>query len=102
MELKAIMKELDQPFSTNHAYVIIESNSQGCLDMMLGRGDQWEANNWRNPSGNQVQNQQFVERMTSALRLLSVEFRKVARHKGEERNEVVDILAVKGRNDQPT
>jgi ribonuclease HI len=54
-ELRAI-EECVKLF-TGRAYLVIESDSQGCLDSMTGRCNKWEADDWRNLSGNAVKDQ---------------------------------------------
>jgi ribonuclease HI len=98
MELEALLKWLSQPFLTEEAYVVIESDSESCIHMMAGAGEIWKANGWKNLSGSDVKNRPLVEEILARLKFLKVEFRKVAGHAGNEWNEVVDRLAMKGRD----
>jgi hypothetical protein len=87
------------PVRTMRVYIIIESGSQGCLDMMTDRAAEWEANNWHKLGGNPVQNQQLAERITAILTMFDIEFRKVKGHNNDEWNDLADKLAVEGRDE---
>jgi hypothetical protein len=67
--------------------------------MMMEGAKVWEANNWRKAGGGDVRNRPQVEEIAAHLRSLHTEFRKVSGHKGDEWNDVVDRLAVKGRDE---
>jgi ribonuclease HI len=83
MELTAIKEALD--FWPNlRAYVVIESDSEGCLKMMLGKGEQWIAENCINLADQRVKNQELVNEITLRLRTLNAEFRKVKGHNNDQ------------------
>jgi ribonuclease HI len=98
MELEALLQGLTQPFFTRPGYLVIESDSESCLHMMIEGAKIWEANCWRKVGGD-VRNRAQVEEIAGRLKPLQAEFRKVAGHKGDEWNDVVDRLAVKGRDE---
>jgi hypothetical protein len=99
MELRAIdeaLKFLPEDFK---GYVVIESDSKGCLDTMKGRGQRWKKDNYVNLSGNKVKNEKFVDSIIGRLESLTVEYRKVDGHSGDPWNDRADALAVMGRNE---
>jgi ribonuclease HI len=55
MELKAIDEGLTF-LPSLRAYVVIESDSQGCLDMMMGEGAEWKADDYLRLNGERVKN----------------------------------------------
>jgi ribonuclease HI len=67
--------------------------------MMMEGAKIWEANGRRKPGGGGVKNKPQIEEIAARLKPLYVEFRKVQGHNGDEWNEVVDRLAVKGRDE---
>jgi ribonuclease HI len=76
MELRAIDEALG--FLGNvRGYAVIESDSQGCLDMMMGKSQIWEAGNWIKLNGSRVKNQSLVSSISTKLRSFNVQFRKV-------------------------
>jgi ribonuclease HI len=91
MELRAIDEAL-KFFGNVRGYAVLESDSQGCLDMMPGRGNQWEAENWRKKDGKGVKNAELVSSITTRLRPFNVEFRKIKGHRADE-------LADRGRDE---
>jgi ribonuclease HI len=66
---------------------------------MIDGAKVWETNGWRKVGGGDVRNRRQVDELAGGLKQLFVEFRKVAGHQGDEWNEVVDRLAVKGRDE---
>jgi ribonuclease HI len=96
MELRAIDEAL-KFFGNVRGYAVLESDSQGCLDMMLGRGAKWEADNWTKLDGSLVKNRELVSSITARLRSFNVEFRKIKGHSNDQWNDSVDALAVQGR-----
>jgi ribonuclease HI len=97
MELRAIDEAL-KFFGNVRGYAVLESDSQGCLDMMLGRGLKWEANNFTKLNGTRVKNQELVSSITARLRSFNVEFRKVKGHNDDPWNDTADTLADTGRD----
>jgi ribonuclease HI len=98
MELQAIAESLDFIPNTS-CYIVIESDSEGCLHMMMGAGEIWMANNYLHLKGNLVKNKELVDRICVRLRTLHAQFRKVGGHKGDQWNDRADALAVMGRNE---
>jgi ribonuclease HI len=88
MELRAIDEALE--FLKN----VIESDSEGCIATMIGRGEQWEADNYIRLNGEAVKNRALASSITSKLRSINVEFRKVQGHHGDQWNDAADALAV--------
>jgi ribonuclease HI len=98
MELRAIDEALG--FLGNaRGYAVIESDSQGCLDMMTGKGQQSEAANYTKLDGSQTKNKHLVSNVTTKLRSINAQFRKVKGHNGDQWNDAVDALADKGRDE---
>jgi ribonuclease HI len=98
MELRAIDEALG--FLGNvRGYVVVESESQGCLDIMMGRGEQWEAENYIRLNGERAKNRHLVSNITTKLRTLNVQFRKVKGHSNDQWNDALDALADRGRDD---
>jgi ribonuclease HI len=98
MELRAIDEAL-KFFGNVRGYEVLESDSQSCLDMMLGRGSKWEADNWTRLDGSRVTNQELVANITARLRSFNVEFRKIKGHNNDPWNDRADALADQGRDE---
>jgi ribonuclease HI len=97
MELQAINEAL--LFIPNvRSYVVIESDSQGCLNTMLGAGERWMADNYIRLNGERVK-KGLVDNITLRLRTVNAEFRKIKAHNGDQWNERADALAVMGRDE---
>jgi ribonuclease HI len=99
MELQAIdeaLKLLPADFS---GYVVIESDSEGCIDTMRTRGQRWKRDNYVNLRGCKVKNQKFVDSIITRLETLKVDYRKVKGHNNDTWNDRADALAVMGRNE---
>jgi ribonuclease HI len=99
MELRAIdeaLKFLPEDFK---GYVVIETDSKGYMDTMMGRGKRWQRDNYVNLRGNKVKNAGFVDSIIRRLETLTVEYRKVEGHSGDPWNDRADALAVMGRNE---
>jgi hypothetical protein len=67
--------------------------------MTMGGAKVWESNCWRKPGGGDVANKPQVEEIAARLKPRFTEFGKIAGHNGDERNDVVGRLAVKGRDE---
>jgi ribonuclease HI len=98
MELRAICEAL-RFLGNNKGYAVIESDSQSCLEVMLGRGQKWEADNFTRLNGLRVKNQGLVSEITARLRSFNVEFRKVKGHNNDPWNDTADALADQGRDE---
>jgi hypothetical protein len=66
---------------------------------MMGRGEQWEADNYIRLNGEAVKNRELVQNITSKLRTINVQFRKVKGHNNDQWNDRADELAVMGRDE---
>jgi ribonuclease HI len=86
MEFTAILKELEF-LPMVRAYVVIESDSEGCLGAMLG-----------NVKGLRVKNQGLVHQITLRLRTLHAQFRKVKGYHDDQWNDRTDALPDMGRD----
>jgi ribonuclease HI len=98
MEPRAIDEALGF-FRNVRGYAVIESDSQGCLDTMMGRGEQWQADNYIRLNGEAAKNQRLVASITTKLKAFNVQFRKVKGHNNDQWNDAVDALADRGRDD---
>jgi ribonuclease HI len=98
MELRAIDEALGF-FKNVRGYAVIESDSEGCLATMMGRGEQWEADNFIRLNGDLVKNRDLLQNITAKLRSINVRFRKVKGHNNDQWNDAADALAVRGKDD---
>jgi ribonuclease HI len=98
MKVKAIDGALGF-FKNVRGYQVIESDSEGCLATMMGRGDQWEADNFIRLNGEVVKNGDLVRAITAKVKTINVQFRKVKGHSNDQWNDAADALAVQGRDD---
>jgi ribonuclease HI len=98
MELRAIDEELGL-FKNVKSYAMIESDSERCLATMMGRGEQWEADNYIRFNGEAVKNRDLVPSITAKLRMINVEFRKAKCNNNDQWNDSAEALAVQGRDD---
>jgi hypothetical protein len=80
-------------------YVVIETDSKGCMETMIGRGQRWQRDNYVNLRGNKVKNAGFVDSIIERLKTLTAEYRKVQGHNGDQWNDRADKLAVIGRDE---
>jgi ribonuclease HI len=95
------LQDIDEALSffTGRAHVVIESDSQGCPDMMMGTGEQWQADNYITLMGDAVKNRKLVGTIKNRLKTLNVQFGTVKGHNYDQWNDAVDALAVTGRDD---
>jgi ribonuclease HI len=98
MELKAIDEALGF-FRGVRVYAVIESDSEGCLAMMIRRGEQCEADNFIRLNWEAVKNRKLVESITTKLKAFNVQFRKVEGHKNDQWDDAADASVVRGRDD---
>jgi ribonuclease HI len=99
MELQAITEALEFLPQDFKGYVVIESDSEGCLKVMLGSGRRWQIDNYVNLKGNKVKNRGFIDRIVRRLETLHADYRKVKGHDNDQWNDRADALAVMGRNE---
>jgi ribonuclease HI len=99
MELQAIAEALEFLPKDFKGYVVIETDSKGCLDTMMGLGRRWQIDNYVNLKGNRVKNRSFVDRIVNRLKSLHADYRKVVGHSGDQWNDRADQLAVQGRDE---
>jgi ribonuclease HI len=98
MEWKAIDEALGF-FKNVRGHAVIESDSEGCLAVMMGRGEQWEADNYIHLNGEAVKNRELVQNIVAKLKSVNVQFRKVLAHHNDQWNVAADALAAQGRDD---
>jgi ribonuclease HI len=99
MELQAIAEALDFLPRDVPCYVIIESDSEGCVNVEIGAGMRWKMDNYVNLKGNKVKNKEFIDRTTKRLQPLHTTFKKIKGHDGDQWNDMADDLAAMGRNE---
>jgi ribonuclease HI len=57
MELEALIQGVTRPFFTRGGcYLVIESDSKGCIHAILDGAKVWQANGWRKIGGGDVAN----------------------------------------------
>lgn len=66
---------------------------------MIGRGEQWKADNYIRLNGNAVKNGELFQNIMMKLRSINVQFRKVKGHNNDQWNDASDALAVRGRDE---
>jgi hypothetical protein len=81
------------------AYVVIESDSEGCSKTMMGGGEHWMAENYIRLDGTHTKNEGLVDEITLRLRMLNAQFRKVRGHNNDQWNDMADALADTGRDE---
>jgi ribonuclease HI len=100
MEYMAMLESLN--ITTKGAYVIIESDSHGCIDGITKYQLRWEKHGWRKEDGKPVENAELIQMVCREVDRRHVGFRKVKWHNDDPWNDLEDALAVKGRNQQAT
>jgi ribonuclease HI len=84
MELQAIAEALEFIPKNVACYVTIESDSEGCLNVMLGAGERWRADNYVNLKGNRVKNKEFIDKITLRLHPLHAQLKKIKGHNNDQ------------------
>jgi ribonuclease HI len=89
-------------YTPSGAYIIIELDSQGCIDGITKYRKRWEKHGWRREDGKPVENAELIQFVCREVDRRHVGFRKVKGHNDDPWNDLADALAVKGRNQQDT
>jgi ribonuclease HI len=100
MEYEAMLEALQ--FVRKGAFVIMETDSQGCLDGLTKYRLRWEKNGWRTSDGKPVENVQWIQAIGRKLDVMHVGFWKVKGHNKDPWNDLAYSLEVKGRDKQAT
>jgi ribonuclease HI len=100
MEYTAMLEALQ--FVQNGAYVIMETDSQGCIDGITKYRLRWEKHGWRKDDGMPVENAELIKLVCMKVDKMHVGFWKVAGHSNDPWNDQADALAVHGRNQEAT
>jgi hypothetical protein len=96
MEYRAMLEALQ--FTEKNAFVVMETDSQGCLDGLTKYRLRWEKNRWRREDGNPVENAELIQQTCPMIDERHVGFWKVKGHNHDPWNDLADSLAVQGRN----
>jgi ribonuclease HI len=78
--------------------VVMETDSQQCIDGLSKYRKRWEAHHCKKPDGKPVENADLIERIGFRIDKMHVGFWKVKGHNDDPWNDLADALAVKGRN----
>jgi ribonuclease HI len=81
MEYQAMLEALQ--FVKRGAFIIIETDSQGCLDGLTKYRFRWEKNGWRTSDGRPVENADWIKPLGTKLDTARAGFWKVAGHSGD-------------------
>jgi ribonuclease HI len=78
--------------------VVMESDSQMCIDGLTKFRFRWESRHWKKEDGQPVENAELIKEIGRRLDQLRVGFWKVKGHNHDPWNDLADSLAVRGRN----
>jgi ribonuclease HI len=102
MEYQAMLEALSlipQPPKPNlRPLVVIESDSQTCIDALSKFRFRWANRRWRREDGQPVENAEQIIEIGQRLDRMRVGFWKIKGHSKDPWNDMADALAVKGRN----
>jgi ribonuclease HI len=98
MEYQAIFEALQ--FTHPKAFIMIETDSQGCLDGLTKYRLRWEKNGWNRGDGQPVENADLIRTICPLIDARHVGFWKIKGHSKDPWNDLADSLAVRGRNVQ--
>jgi ribonuclease HI len=98
MEYRAMFEALQ--FTHPQAFIIMETDSQGCLDGLTKFRLRWEKNGWKRNDGQLVENADLIREVCCMLDDRHVGFWKIKGHSKDPWNSLADSLAVRGRNVQ--
>jgi ribonuclease HI len=84
------------------ASVCVESDSQGCIDGLMKNRLIWERHRWHKKDGTPVENAELIAQVAAMCDRTIIGFRKIKGHNKDPWNDLVDKLAVKGRNQAAT
>jgi ribonuclease HI len=68
MELQVICEALHFLPEDFNGYVVIETDSEGCMKTMMGSGRRWQIDNYVNLKGNKVKNRGFIDKIVNRLK----------------------------------
>jgi ribonuclease HI len=106
MEYQAMLEALalvpTPPESPLKPLVIIETDSQQCIDGLSKYRARWAARNWRKEDGKPVENAHLIQQIGQRLDRMKVGFWKIKGHNDDPWNDLADSLAVRGRNQSKT
>ena len=101
MELYTIYASIRDFLNTSIENDTLEicSDSGYCINIFTQWVKSWQRNNWRNSKNKTVENKDLVQEICKLKTKLNCEltFKKVKGHSGEEFNELVDHLALQGK-----
>jgi ribonuclease HI len=100
MEYWAMLEALQ--FAQDKAFVIMETDSQGCIDGLTRYRLRWEKHHWRKEDGQPVENADLIQCVCRKIYKMHVGFWKVKGHNNDPWNDLADASAVRGRNHQAT
>jgi ribonuclease HI len=102
MEYKAMLEALEFvpiPSDPNlKPLVVMETDSQGCIDGLTKYRQRWEARRWKLDGGKPVENADLIQTIGRRIYKMHVGFWKIKGHSDDPWNDLADALAVKGRN----
>ncbi len=98
MELMAVIKALEAVMNdgVRDRRIIVHTDSQYVQKGISAWILKWKANGWRTSTKEPVKNQDLWRRLDENANALSVEWRWVKGHAGDEYNELCDRLTQKG------
>jgi ribonuclease HI len=102
MEYRAILEALEYvptPAKPPLApLVVMETDSQTCIDGLTKYRKRWEAHRWKKDDGKPVENADLIQPIGQRLDKMHVGFWKVKGHNNDPWNDLADSPAVRGRN----
>jgi ribonuclease HI len=96
IELTATLKALAK--TPLDSYVLVETDSQLCIDMVTAYAKRRGNNGWRKPNGQLAANVQLIEPLMRMMEVRRVDSRKVKGHERDEWDTRADKLAAMGRS----
>jgi ribonuclease HI len=96
MEYMAMLEALQ--YVPNNSFVIMETDSQGCIKGITKSRVRWEKHRWNREDGQPVENADLIKMVCTKIDKLHVGFWKVKGHNNDPWNDAADALAVHGRN----
>jgi ribonuclease HI len=82
--------------------VVMETDSQQCIDGLTKYRKRWEAHRWKKDDGTPVENEGLIQTVGKMIDEMHVGFWKIKGHKDDPWNDLADALAVRGRNQSKT
>jgi ribonuclease HI len=78
--------------------VVMETDSQLCIDGLTKYRKRWEAHRWKKDDGKLVENADLIQLIAGRIDKMHVGFWKIKGHTDDPWNDLADALAVQGRN----